>query len=116
MIVKKRNAKRDTRQNTDVAFHEMWVKKTARGKKCSLCKTHIYGGEYSLRYMQEDAKSVKNKSGITFRIEVERAICVDCAIKNMEKMITALKTPMDEEAYGRALEREEKGSSRNSEW
>lgn len=116
MTTKKRSHKRDTKLDGDVEFRDMWVKKTARGKKCSVCRTHIYGGEQSLRYIVEDAMTVSNKKGNAFRIGVERAICSNCAITNMKKMIIALETPKDEDAYSRALEREKKGSGRNSVW
>ena len=116
MSVTKPRRTRDTQKDGDVSFRDMWVKKTARGKTCTKCMEHIYGGEYSLRYICKNAKSVKKKDGTKFKIGVERAICTKCATSRLKEMIMALEQPRDEEAYCRALEREKEGSSRNSEW
>lgn len=81
-------------------FKDQWVMEVSRGRKCQVCRRHIYAGERSLRYMDRAKFTVGPNR--TIGIHPERAICVECAKKGLTSLLDELSKPRNEEKYLRS--------------
>lgn len=99
-----------SRKSTDPSGLDHWVSVVKRGRKCSCCNKKIHAGEQSLRYIDRyrtlDFKSKKNNY---IKLQVERAICVECAKTMLNELLEGINRPTDQQLYEKAeLRRQQK--------
>lgn len=90
---KKRNRNINIDDSTYLSGVGIWTRRVERGRRCQLCRRTIEAGEPSLRYIRDDM--VYGKFGILS----EKAICPDCAIPRLQKMLDELKLPIDQTMF-----------------
>jgi hypothetical protein len=101
----------------DPRFGEYWTKVVARGRKCNACGRKIMAGEPSLRFIDKNKTlCIRSKTKLPFQLKVERAICKDCGLKGLERLMDDLKKPNDEKLYARAIKRLEHQQPPETEW
>ena len=92
-----------SRKHDDPSGLDHWVSVVKRGRKCSCCNKKIHAGEQSLRYIDRyrtlDFKSKKNNY---IKLQVERAICVECAKSMLTTLMDGLNRPTDQQLYEKA--------------
>jgi hypothetical protein len=71
----------------------VWTNVVERGRKCQMCRHFIEAGEPSFRYIRDDIKYS------TFNVSSEKAICKNCALPILERMVADLKKPRDEQLF-----------------
>lgn len=89
---KKKPRNRDIKRNLDTYLPGagIWTNRVERGRRCQECRRLIDAGEQSLRYIRGDMMYGK------YEIQSEKAICPECAIPKLQKMITELQLPIDQ--------------------
>ncbi len=92
---RKKRRNRVIKINNDTYLEGLWTAKVERGRTCQKCRQPISAGSPSLRYIRKDLKYGK------YSVVSEKAICPECAIPMLEKMLDELKQPIDKQMYMR---------------
>lgn len=79
--------------NVDTYMAGVWTKRVERGRRCQMCRHSIVAGQQSLRYIRDDMQYGR------YQVKSEKAICPDCALPILEKMIVELKQPTDQTMF-----------------